>query len=257
MTSPTPARRATLLWWAGAAGIGVAVGLVLVLVLILLGRLWSADRPLAPAGATRTQAQPGPTALCPPPTAPPPTAPPPTAPYASPRSGPRTVDDVAGISYLAYGAPWERWSTLWSAGALRVPYKVGQHFVTESYPGGSYHATILSAALNVAVNDSTGIDLECTGRQVAADARTAYYPQPNTMELLREQRTVLGGRAAWVTKFRLHFDEPGLTVRDELVSVALVDLGRPAVAVLFVSIPGTHPQWSRAVDEVIASVRPF
>jgi len=171
-------------------------------------------------------------------------------------AGRRTVDEAAGISYRAYGAPWEPWPLLWTAGTLRVPYGVGQHFITETYWGGDYHASILSAAVPAAVNDSMVVDLECTGRQVAADVRAEYYPQPNTMEPMRDERTTLGGRPAWVTKFRLHFDEDGLRAKDELVAVALIDVGRPTVAVLYVSIPGTHRQWDFVVDEALASVRP-
>jgi hypothetical protein len=141
-------------------------------------------------------------------------------------------------------------------GTLEVPYGVGQHFVTEEYAGGTYHASILSAAVPATVNDSTAIDLECTGRLVAADVRANYYPQPNTMDLVRDERTSLGGLPAWVTEFRLHFDEEGLRAKDELAAVALIDVGRPTAAVLYVSIPGTHRQWDYVVEDVLASVRP-
>jgi hypothetical protein len=190
--------------------------------------------------------------LCPAPTA---AAEEPSAEPQPPVIGPRTVDETAGISYAAYGEPWETWPYLWRMGTLRVPYHAGQHFITEMYAGGSYHASILSAAVPATVNDSTAIDLECTGRQVAADVRDEYYPRPNEMDLMRDERTTLGGRPAWVSKFRLHFDEPGLRAKDELVAVALIDVGRPTAAVLYVSIPGTHPQWNHVVDEVLISVR--
>ena len=48
-------------------------------------------------------------------------------------------------------------------------------------------------------NDALAVDLECVGRQVAADVRAEYYPQPNRMEPIRDERTMLGGRPAWVT----------------------------------------------------------
>jgi hypothetical protein len=141
-------------------------------------------------------------------------------------------------------------------GTLEVPYGVGQHFVTETYVNGDYEASILSAAVPATVNDSTAIDLDCTGRQVAADVRAEYYPQPNTRDLFREERTTLGGRPAWVTSFRLHFNEIGLKAKSELVGVALIDVGRPTAAVLYVSIPETHAEWDYVVDQVLQSVRP-
>jgi len=242
-----PTGRRALFWYGGAAGLVLVIGLAVVLTFLLSGEL-APSRAKPPSDVRPPLAR-----LCPAPTGP--NEPPSGAPLSVPR-GPRTTDETAGISYASYGAPWEPWPLLWKMGTLEVPYGVGQHFVTETYGGGDYHASILSAAVPATVNDSTAIDLECTGRQVAADVRAEYYPQPNEMELMRDERTVLGGRPAWVTKFRLHFNEDGLRAKDELVAVALIDVGRPTAAVLYVSIPGTHSQWDYVVDEALASVRP-
>ena len=46
------------------------------------------------------------------------------------------------------------------------------------------------------------------------------------------------------------------TYPKRIVAVAVIDVGKPTAAVLFVSIPGTHRQWDYVVDEVLASVRP-
>jgi hypothetical protein len=169
---------------------------------------------------------------------------------------PRTVDRQSGISYSAEGAPWEPWSEVWTAGALKVAYRTGQHFITEEYSRGEYHASILSGSVPATVNDGLTLDLKCTGQQVEVDVRNSYYPQPNTVEMFRSEQTVLGGRPAWVTTFRLHFTAPGLRAKDELVGLALIDVGRPQAAVLYVSIPGTHRQYDHVVDEVLNSVRP-
>jgi hypothetical protein len=240
-------------WYGGAAGVVLITGLIVVFVMLLNGHLGLGR------GAFESNADPPPDTrpplarLCPPPTAPAE----PTATRVPPvPAGPRTVDEKAGISYAAYGPPWEPWPLLWTAGTLKVPYGVGQHFVTETYQGGEYHASILSAAVPATVNDSTVIDLECVGRQVAADVRAEYYPQPNEIEPMRAERTTLGGRPAWVTTFRLRFDEEGLAATSELVAVALIDVGRPTVAVLYVSIPDTHRQWEYVLDQTLASVRP-
>jgi hypothetical protein len=246
-----PARR-TLLWWGVTATSIVAVGLAVVFVILLNGRLSDGRGLLSHDAAGPPDTRPPLAKLCPPPTA---GAAAPSNPAPPLPKGTRTTDREAGISYKAYGDPWRTWPFLWTAGTLRVPYKIGQYFETEGY-GGGYYASILSAAVPAAVNDSFVLDLECTGRQVAADVRAEYYPQPNQMDLLRDERTTLGGRPAWVTKFRLHFDEPGLTAKDELAAVALIDVGRPTAAVLYVSIPGTHDQFDWIVDDVLASVRP-
>jgi len=249
---PSPAdvrrqQRRTLMLFGGSA-IGVVVIGIVVLVLVAFG---GAENPFRRPTALPDNRPPL-ARLCPPPTGAPSAAPAQPAPEPS---GPRTRDPEAGISYKRYGEPWIAWKDVWTAGTLRVAYKTGQHFVTEVYPGGTYHASILSASVPATVNDAVMIDLACTGRQVAADVRAEYYPQPNRMELMRDEQTELGGRPAWVTKFRLHFEETGLKADSELVLVALIDVGRPDAAILYVSVPNTHQQFDWVVDDVLASVR--
>ncbi|MEV0713639.1 hypothetical protein [Asanoa sp. NPDC050611] len=243
-----PRRR--LWWFAGAATLILLTGLVAVIGTRAGPGLFD-GRPEAPVDVRPPLAR----ACPPPPDVPGGTA----APEPNPApTGARTVDETAGISYPAYGPPWETWNTIWNAGELEVPYRVGQHFVTEHlYDGVSdYHASVLSGAVPAATNDAFTFDLECVGRQVAADARAHYYPQPNQQELIRDERTVLGGRPAWVTVFRLRFTTPGLRARDELVALACIDVGRPTAAVLYVSIPGTHARWDWVADDALAGMRP-
>jgi hypothetical protein len=241
-----------LLIFGGIAGAILAVGLTVILIVML-----STDGdPFRDRASAPTDIRPPLAQACPAPTSVPsngPVVPPSTAP---PATGARTVDTQAGISYKAYGPPWEPWNELWTAGTLQVPYRIGQHIVTEVYAGGRYHASILSAAVPATDNDAVSLNLECVGRQVAADVRASYYPQPNTMDPIRDEVTTLGGRPAWVSEFRLHFNEPGLRAKDELSAVAVIDVGRPTAAVLYVSIPGTHRQYDYVIDDVLASVRP-
>ena len=53
------------------------------------------------------------------------------------------------------------------------------------------------------------------------------------------------------------FTAPGLTATEELSAVAVIDVGKPTAAILYVSIPGTHKQFDHVVDEVLNSVRPL
>lgn len=242
-----------MLIFGGIAGAILAVGLTVILIV----GLTSDGDPFGSKAAAPTDLRPPLAQLCPAPTVPPSAGPTGQPPAAPPASGERTVDNEAGISYQKYGAPWVPWDTTWRAGTLEVPYRVGQHFVTEEYSGGSYHASILSAAVPATDNDAVTLELECVGRQIAADVRAEYYPQPNTMEPLRDEMTTLGGRPAWVSEFRLHFRATGLTATDELSAVAVIDVGKPTAAVLYVSIPGTHKQFDYVIDDVLKSVRPL
>jgi hypothetical protein len=238
-----------LIFGAIAGGI-LAIGLTIILIVVLS----SDGNPFGDRASAPTDVRPPLAQACPPPTSAPSNGP--VAPSAPAPTGPRTLDPDAGISYKAYGAPWQPWDEVWRAGTLEVPYKIGQHFVTETYSGGLYHASILSAAVPATDNDAVTVNLECVGRQVAADARAGYYPQPNTMDTLRDERATLGGLPAWVTEFRLHFNEPGLQAKDELAAIAIIDVGKPSAAVLYISIPGNVRQYDYVVDEVLASVRP-
>jgi hypothetical protein len=243
-----------MLIFGGIAGAILAIGLTIILIVAFSGgggALGGGEKADAPTDVRPPLAQ-----MCPAPTVPP-SAGPTVTPSAPPATGARTTDREAGISYRAYGPPWGPWNEVWRAGTLEVPYRVGQHFVTEPYGGAGYHASILSAAVPAADNDAVTLNLECVGRQVAADVRAEYYPQPNTMDPIRDEVTTLGGRPAWVSEFRLHFSEPGLEAKDELTAVAVIDVGKPTAAVLYVSVPGTHRQYDYVVDDVLASVRPL
>jgi hypothetical protein len=246
--SPDALRRRTLLWFGGLAGVIAALGVAVLLVLVMTG-----NSPIAHHGAAGPPDVLPPLAkACPPPTVdaqklPPAPAPPP---------GPRTVDTDSGISYARYGAPWVPWDEVWNAGDLHVRYGVGQHFITETYGNGDYHASILSGSVPAAENDALTLDLKCTGHQVLADVRMSYYPQPNTIDMMRDEVGSLGGRPAWISKFRLHFHEAGLQATSELVGLALIDVGRPNAAIIYVSIPNTVNQYDPLVDQVLQSVRP-
>ncbi|GAA2547706.1 hypothetical protein GCM10010435_16300 [Winogradskya consettensis] len=246
-------RRRQMLIFGGIAGGIVAIGLVIILIVGL-----SSDgdafrsKASAPSDVRPPLAQ-----MCPAPTTIPSEEPSAPAQQLPPETGERTVDQEAGISYKKYGAPWVAWNTVWRGGTLEIPYRVGQHFVTEQYSGGSYHASILSAAVPAADNDAVSLNLDCVGRQVTADVRAEYYPQPNTLEPLRDGMTTLGGRPAYLSEFRLHFDSPGLNAKDERSAVAVIDVGKTTAAVLYISIPGTHKQFDYVINDVLKSVRPL
>ncbi|GAA5183602.1 hypothetical protein GCM10023322_23270 [Rugosimonospora acidiphila] len=243
---PAARQRRTLLWFGGSAGLIVVLGAVILLVLSMSGSS-PLQRAAGPSNVLPPLAK-----ACPPPSADPQNLPSPPP----PPPGPRTVDTQSGISYAAQGAPWQPWNQVWTAGDLHVKYGVGQHFVTETYPGGDYHASILSGNVPAAENDALTLDLKCTGHQVLADVRASYYPQPTTMDTMRDEVTNLGGRPAWVSEFRLHFHSDGLKASSELVGLALIDVGRPNAAVLYVSIPNTVSQFDPVVNQVLESVRP-
>jgi len=207
-----------------------------------------------PFGGKDKQTGPPLAQACPPPTA---TANPGYREGPPPPPGPRTTDTKAGISYQRFGSPWQDWHDDWYAGQLKVHYVTGQSFVTERYSSGEYLASVLSGSVPATVNDGNILDLKCVGQQIVADVRKSYYPQPNQMDSIESKQTTVGGLQAWVSIFRLHFDDSaqGLKAKSELVGVATFDVGKPTAAVLYVSIPGTHQQYDSVVSDAIDSVR--
>ena len=120
---PARRNRRLLRWFGGAAVAVIAIGLVAVLAMVMTG-----GNPIRRAQGP-PDTRPELAKVCPPPSGEPPgggaAAP---APPARARS-----TTSSGISYQAYGAPWEPWNDLWTGGTLRVAYGIGQHFVTERY----------------------------------------------------------------------------------------------------------------------------
>jgi hypothetical protein len=254
---PVPRGNSRTLLWVGIAGAGALVaGVVVILVLVTTGFFGGDGQrsgigpfsPLPPKQSKPPLAQ-----LCPPPSAEADGGEVVPAP-----DGPRILDADAGISYTQLGAPFKAWDQLpWRGGTLGVVFNQGYYFVTETYPEGDYLASVLSGKVPAAFGDSLSLDLECAGRQVSDDVRNAYYPEPNVKEQVRSERTTLGGRPAWVSTFHLSFRADGLKARGESVAVVLLDVGRQDAAVLYLSIPDTHKQFSKDIDRVIASVRPL
>jgi hypothetical protein len=234
----------------------LVIGVVVLLVMAANG-LFTGSRPgVGPFGESTSQAKPPLAKACPPASAAPGETP--RGEAAPPPSGPRLSDPDAGISYVQLPAPWKPWDQgVWNQGTLGVEFERGYYIVTETYSGGEYLASVLSGKVPATVGDSLTLNLECAGRQVADDVRNSYYPRPNAKEQVRDQRTTLGGRPAWVSVFHLTFQAEGLTARGELVAVVLIDVGRPDAAVLYVSIPDTHKQFDPEIEKIIASVRPL
>lgn len=237
--------------------VGVAVGLVVVIALFA----WYA----APGQHTGTGQAAGATASAAPVTPVPPLAAlcqagqpvPPSTPHQPPPAGPRVHDVQAGISYADMGTPWQPWRQVWTGGRLGVVYQTGYGLVTQhnvANSGTDYYATVLSGSVPATQGDALHPDLRCVAHQVAADARRNFYPRPNTRSISTDQATVVDGHAGYLITFHLAFDVPGYNAKGELASVLVVDVGKPRVAVLYISIPDTHRQYDRLVNTVTSSV---
>ena len=216
--------------------IGIAL-LVLVAVVgaaVLLGRAGNEEEPVA--------APPAPSAQPLPPAGP--TFPPGTV---------RIIDEVSGISYPFLGDGWYEFDL---GMQVEVTAIAGQYFTTQDVtPGGStFIAQCTSGPLAEGLGWAGPATLQATTQTVAESARFNYYPRPNESRVLRDESRTVDGHAAYLYEFQLSWDVPGYDASGERAALLLIDVGRPAPALLYISIPNTHAELYGVIDRVIDAV---
>jgi hypothetical protein len=227
--APLPARSRRTALLVGASGLALLVVLVLVLVAVLGGGPDPDDG--------------GPVAL--PPAATGPAFPPGTV---------RIVDAESGISYPFLGDGWFEFDL---SAQLETAGVAGQYFVTqEDLPDGT--GPFIAQCTSGPVVDGYGWtgpgSLEATATTLADSVRGNYYPAPNERTVRRSEALTVDGAAAWVVEFDLTWDVPGYDASGERAALLLVDVGRPAPALLYLSIPNTHAELYGVIDRVLGDV---
>ncbi|WP_346619922.1 DUF2510 domain-containing protein [Blastococcus montanus] len=216
----------------------VAVGSVLVLVVAVVVAVL-ALRPEARPDRTTVALEPG--------------AAPPAAGPAFPPGTVRIIDDAAGISYPYLG---EGWSEFDLPLQLETTATAGQYFTTqEATPdGGIFISQCTSGPVAAGYGWSGPSTLASTTRTLATSVRANYYPGPNEQEVLRDEPRTVDGHAAHLYEFTLAWDVEGYDASGERAALLVIDVGRPAPALLYVSIPNTHAELYGVIDRVIDSV---
>ena len=230
--SPPPSRRGTLV------GIGVLVLVVLVVIGVAVGR------------AGRSTSATGPTDV------PIPSVPSggaiPSGPTFSPGTV-RIIDSVSGISYPYLGQGWYEYDLGTQVETTAV---AGQYFTTqENIPdGGIFIAQCTSGPLADGFGWSGPGSLQDTLHAVGDSVRGNYYPAPNERKVLRDESRTVDGHAAWLYEFDLTWHVAGYNATGERAALLLVDVGRPAPALLYLSIPNTHAELYGVIDQVLGDV---
>jgi hypothetical protein len=230
-TEPAPAGNGPRAGWIIAISL-----LVLVLVVgagLLVGRSGSGG---TPAASSTTVQLPSPPAG--------PTFPPGTV---------RIIDEASGISYPFLGDGWYEWD-------LDPQYETsqiaGQYFTTqEDTPAlGSFIAQCTSGPLSDGYGWAGPGTLESTTATIADSVRGNYYPGPNERRVTRDEARTVDGHAAHLIEFQLSWDVPGYDATGERAALLLIDVGRPAPALLYISIPNTHAELYGVIDRVLDAV---
>jgi hypothetical protein len=164
------------------------------------------------------------------------------------------IDHQAGISYPFLGDGWYEYDL---PGQAETTSTQGQYFTTqESIPdGGEFIAQCTSGPVADGYGWSGPAGLRSTMAAIADSVRANYYPAPNQRKVLRDEARTVDGHAARLYEFELSWQRAGYDATGERAALLLVDVGRPAPALLYISIPNTHAELYGDIDRVLANVR--
>jgi hypothetical protein len=165
----------------------------------------------------------------------------------------RIIDEAAGISYPFLGDGWFEWDLGTQNELAEIS---GQYFTTqEEVPeGGIFIAQCTSGPVADGYGWGGPSTLADTVGTVADSAIANYYPYPNEREVLRDEERTVDGHAAYLYEFSLTWDVAGYDASGERAAMLLIDVGRPAPALLYISIPNTHAELYGVIDRVLDDV---
>jgi hypothetical protein len=164
----------------------------------------------------------------------------------------RIIDQSAGISY-----PYlEGWFEFALFPQEEVTTVAGQYFTTQEVtPENSvFIAQCTSGPLADGYGWAGPSTLASTTAVVADSVRGNYYPEPNERRVLRDEARTVDGRAAHLYEFQLAWDVAGYEATGERAALLLIDVGRPAPALLYISIPNTHAELYGVIDRLLEAV---
>jgi hypothetical protein len=165
----------------------------------------------------------------------------------------RIVDQASGIAYPYLGDGWFEWTL---GGMYEVTAVSGQYFTTQELTPDAtrFIAQITSGPLAEGYGWAGPGTLPATTATVADSVRFNYYPGPNERRVMRDEPRTVDGHAAHLYEFQLAWNVPGYDATGERAALLLIDVGRPAPALLYISIPNTHAELYGVIDRVIEAV---
>jgi hypothetical protein len=164
----------------------------------------------------------------------------------------RIIDQEAGIAYPYLGTGWLEFDRTVSFETTAV---AGQYFTTQDVtPDGTFIAQVTSGPVAEGFGWSGPGSLQPTVEALAESVRGNYYPAPNERRILRDEARTVDGHAAQLLEFQLTWDVEGYDATGERAALLLIDVGRPAPALLYISIPNTHAELYGVIDSLIDAV---
>jgi hypothetical protein len=168
----------------------------------------------------------------------------------------RVTDARSGLSYPRFAKPW-------ALPAKRSPmselnFSTSQFAVTEKTGAQPKHwARLMSAELAGAAKDAysgPGTEREAA-TEVAQMYEARMYGFRHKKRALASQPLNIGGHKGWLVSDYLTFRRPGVKATGDVVAVALVNTGRKAPGILFMSVPNTDKKLWPDINFVARSLR--
>jgi hypothetical protein len=179
-------------------------------------------------------------------------APPTSAPF--PPGTVRIIDTAAGISYPFLGENWQEWVF---GPQVETTQTAGEYFTTQQHTpdNTSFIAQCTSGPLADGYGWTGTASLKSTVTSVGDLVRMAYYPGPNERKVMRDEARTVDGHPAHLYEFQLSWHVKGYDSTGERAALLLIDVGRAAPALLYISIPNTHAELYGVIDQLLRSVK--
>jgi hypothetical protein len=150
------------------------------------------------------------------------------------------ADRRSGLAYPRFAAPWQLPT---KKNKLGVAGWSGQQVVVTERSGNRiWYGQLLTGVLQPSLAER--VEGARSLKPVTAMALDGlierYYAFPHKERPLASQPLTIGGRKGWLVSSYLTYKRPGIKATGEVVTVAVIDTGRAAPAVVFASVPNTH-----------------
>jgi hypothetical protein len=165
-------------------------------------------------------------------------------------------DKRAGVVYPRLGAPWQIPGP--KSGLGKLGWSGQQVVVTESRDGRpKWYGQLLSGTLSAAQRNLYGGPgtERAAAVALAKEYEARFYGFPHKTRSLASQQLTVDGRRGWLVGSYIGYRRPGVKATAEVVTVAVIDTGRPSPAVIFMAVPNTDRDLWPDINYVFSSLK--
>jgi len=169
----------------------------------------------------------------------------------------RISDSTAGLSYPRFGAPWQVPTK--KSGLVQPGWSEQQILVTEKHGSQIWYGQLMSGLLSPAEQQMYAGPGTEKAAAIAYEksVETRLYGFPHKSKPLASQALDLPGAGGkgWLVATNLTYHRTGIKATGEVLTVAIIDTGKSAPAVLLMSIPDTNKKLWPDIDFVVNSLK--